>query len=199
MRGRGLDSPVLFGFFSDSHGDLEATGLCLAALECADRLYFLGDVAGGRDVEACLEVMNERGVQMVSGNHDLWDFELIGLPKSCREQIAGLPLQFQDGDFLAVHSYYTRHNDVVRFEYLYTEQDAEKAFEFFPQSLVFVGHTHQARVFQLDGPTVEGSELQQPLRLSEHHRYLVNVGCAQDGVVIYDSQDRVVRFLFHPV
>lgn len=93
---------MVYGFLSDVHGDLEALEWALGSLAEADQIYFLGDVCGGREVSACLEVLRCQGVLCVSGNHDLWEFELTELSSEQREFLAGLPLSRQVEDWLAV-------------------------------------------------------------------------------------------------
>ncbi|MGE0492808.1 MAG: metallophosphoesterase [Vulcanimicrobiota bacterium] len=97
---------MIYGFLTDVHGDLEALRRALASLDGVDRIVFLGDVAGGPRVPECIELL--RPHLAVCGNHDRWDFELMGLPELARQYLARLPVTLEEADFLAVHSDFER-------------------------------------------------------------------------------------------
>jgi len=67
---------MIYGFVTDVHGDLDGLRAALDTLAEADRLVFLGDVTGGREVEECLALLRSYSdLVAVPGNHDWWDFE----------------------------------------------------------------------------------------------------------------------------
>lgn len=184
---------VRYGFFSDVHGDLGALQRALGRLRDVDRCFFLGDVAGGREVDACCELLMQRGIAGVVGNHDLWEFELAGLQPGSLELLRGLPRELAFDDFLAVHSDY----EGERFHYVHAESDAVRAFGRFPQRLVFFGHTHLSQVHELRADGGLGFYKAKPgLRhaLRQGSRYLVNVGAANDGVVVYDAAEQALEY-----
>ncbi len=62
-----------FGLFSDIHSNLEALEVVLNFFDKngVKKLYCCGDVVGyGPDPERCIEIMRERGITTVAGNHD---------------------------------------------------------------------------------------------------------------------------------
>lgn len=192
---------MIFGFFTDSHGDLEATKTCLAALREADSCLFLGDVAGGREVHECIRLMRQQAnLAVVVGNHDLYDFELIGLQAEDKGYLASLPIEVERGDFLAVHSTYTLDSaGKPRFSYVLNEEQAGPMFLRFKQRLVFFGHSHLNQIYELQPDQhIKIHKLDRaPLALVRDNRYLICVAPAAEGVVFYDSIQQWVRFLSH--
>ena len=185
-----------YGFFTDVHGDLEALEWALETLAEADQLYFLGDVCGGREDGACLEMLRSRGVLCVPGNHDLWEFELTGLAPEQREFLAGLPLSREVDDWLAVHSDYEQDAYGIRFPYIHSELDARRAFALFPQRLIFFGHTHLSQVHRLqpDG-TIVFTRIREAYELQPECRYLINVGACPQVCLLYEAEAQ--RLTFH--
>jgi len=62
---------VLYGIIADIHANLEAFRAVLDELRSVDRIICLGDVVGyGPEPGACIELMKERGIPAVAGNHD---------------------------------------------------------------------------------------------------------------------------------
>lgn len=188
---------MIYGFLSDVHGDLEALQWALSALSGADQIYFLGDVCGGREVRACLEMLRTRGVLCIPGNHDLWEFEWAGLTQGERDFLTGLPLTRETEDWLAVHSDFEQDSYGVRFPYIHSESEARKAFAHFPQRLIFFGHTHLSQVHCLrPDETVEFTRVREPHVVRPECRYLVNVGAAPEACLLYDSQAGRLDFRF---
>ena len=63
-----------YGIISDVHGNLEALAAVLAALDRhgVDRIIALGDLVGyNGESNECVEVIRERGIESIAGNHDL--------------------------------------------------------------------------------------------------------------------------------
>lgn len=185
------------GFVSDVHGHLESLSWALDSLAEADQIYCLGDVCGGREVRACLNLLRERGVLCIPGNHDLWEFEWTELRPEERHYLAGLPLTRQVDDWLAVHSDFEQDQHGVHFAYIHSELDARKAFAHFPQRLVFFGHTHLSQVHCLrpDG-TVEFTKVRRPYELELGCRYLINVGATPEACLLYDSEKALLDYRF---
>ncbi len=188
---------MTYGFLSDVHGDLEGLRWALEALAGADQIYFLGDVCGGREVNACLELLRSQGVLCIPGNHDLWEFEWTGLPPEDRTFLAGLPLTREVEDWLAVHSDFEQDEHGVRFPYIHSETDARKAFARFSQRLVFFGHTHLSQVHCLrpDG-VIEFTRVRGPYELKPDRRYLVNVGATPEACLLYDTEKALLDYRF---
>src|SRR5262245_61798512 len=63
-----------YGVITDIHGNFEALSAALAALDRAgvDRIVCCGDVVGyNADGDRCIQTLAERGIDTISGNHDL--------------------------------------------------------------------------------------------------------------------------------
>lgn len=140
---------MIYGFLTDVHGDLEALRRALASLGGVDRIVFLGDVAGGPRVPECIELL--RPHLAVCGNHDRWDFELIGLPEVARQYLVGLPVMLEEADFVAVHSDFERSGDDVFYSYIHSQLECQRLLDKLPHRLIFIGHTHLAQVHELNG------------------------------------------------
>jgi len=186
-----------YGFFTDVHGDLEALHWVLESLSDADQWYFLGDVCGGREVGACLDLLRTHQVHCVPGNHDLWDFELTGLSLEQREYLAALPLTRPVEDWLAVHSDFAQDQYGISFPYIYSQSDAQRAFGQFPQRFIFFGHTHASQLHQLqpDGQ-IHFYRPREPCMLQPDCRYLINVGAAPQVCLLYDSELQCIEYRF---
>lgn len=203
----GYDKRVLFGFISDVHGDIGGLIGALDKLAGVDQVICLGDVCGGGDSEACCQLLRARSIAGVPGNHDLWDFELVGLSGPSREYLSQLSLELRMADFLAVHSQYRVDGAEHHFSYIHSELDAQKMWERFDDRLIFFGHTHLAQFHWLERSGETGFGKARPgasdagslvyeLALKPSHRYLINVGPVGECCVVYDSQRSTVQYRF---
>lgn len=190
-----LALPLKYGFFSDVHGDLDGLERALEALGSADRLVFLGDVLGGCRDRECLERLQTiPRLIWVPGNHDLWDFELMGLSPTAQNALRCLPLEQPVDDWLAVHSTYERDEQGVYFSYIHSEVDARRAWAQFPQRLVFFGHTHLSQIHRLGPDGVSEFLRGSSFQLDPDSRYLINVGMAAQGVLVFDSEAGQINY-----
>jgi putative phosphoesterase len=73
------------GLISDIHGDIRALERCLEHIDtlAVDRILCLGDLIGyGHHNDRVVELIRERGIPSIRGNHDRWALEerrLLGL------------------------------------------------------------------------------------------------------------------------
>ena len=190
---------MTYGFLSDVHGDLPALQWALGCLQGADQIYFLGDVCGGPQVAECLQLLRQRQVFCVPGNHDLWDFERHGLDAELDRFLTELPLMREVDDWLAVHSDFSRDDLGVCFPYIHSESDARRAFAQFPQRLIFFGHTHLSQIHWV---TPEGNlgfqRARQPVTLDPDYRYLINVGAASQACCLLRDGGQLEYFFRDP-
>jgi predicted phosphodiesterase len=203
----GYDGAMRFGFISDVHGDIEGLTAALDKLAGVDQVICLGDVSGGRHSEACFQLLRKLSIPGVPGNHDLWDFELVGLSESSREYLSQRPVELRMADFLAVHSQYRVDGAEHHFSYIHSELDAQKMWERFDDRLIFFGHTHLAQFHWLEPSGKAGFSKARPVTsdagclvyefaLEPAHRYLINVGPVGECCVVYDSQRSTVQYRF---
>lgn len=62
-----------YAFIADVHANIEALTAVLGAIDRlgADRILCLGDVVGRfTDPDACVDILRERGIRSIAGNHD---------------------------------------------------------------------------------------------------------------------------------
>jgi diadenosine tetraphosphatase ApaH/serine/threonine PP2A family protein phosphatase len=162
---------VRYAILSDVHGNLESLRAVLAdAREQVDAVLCLGDIVGyGADPQACIELIAERSMAVVGGNHE--------------HAVAGLMSLQWFNPYARAAAEWTRqrlvHASPARpeeWEYLVTAEDGYTAFPAFVTRLCFVGHSH------LPGMWVQGSwgRAHDPtvaeITVEPGCRYIVNVG-----------------------
>jgi diadenosine tetraphosphatase ApaH/serine/threonine PP2A family protein phosphatase len=158
-----------YAVFSDIHANLEALEAVLAKIDelaqekPIDQIWFLGDLVGyGPDPNACIARLRERTDVIIAGNHDwaavnkidLDDFSAAArisaewtarqLTQEHREFLANLPERLDIGDVTLVHG----SPFGPLWEYLISEELAERSFQYFSSRFCFVGHTHIPVIFQ---------------------------------------------------
>ena len=167
---------AVYGVLADVHGNLEALGSTLAALDAlgVGRLLCLGDLVGyNADSDAVVRVLSERGAECIAGNHDRIAIGRLDtgrcndatayalmrtrrtLEPGTRAFLAALPEhRLVEGRFALVHGgvddleQYVRTADAVR------ENAARLARRFPGVAVCFFGHTHEQGVFAVEGRAV---------------------------------------------
>ena len=216
-----------YGLLGDIHGNLEALEAALSRLDAAgvDRIACVGDLVGyNADPDACVEVLRARGVAAIAGNHDLIGTGRLGFDrcsnkamhalKRTRDYIGGetarylrsLPahLELEDGVLLThggvrdVQQYMTQPKHILE-NVAYLRQD-------FPgMKICFFGHTHEQKVFEVDGEAVNVTSVEGPalVRLAEGREYFVNPGSVDASrkrahklaeYAVFDSGSLTVEF-----
>ncbi len=186
-------SPRKVGVFSDIHGNYPALRRVLEVLdrEQVDALVCCGDVVGyGANPNECVQILRERGIPTIAGNHDyaaLGRIDItyfneiakrsIGWTKTALQPenedfLRDLPMTIEAGDMLFVHS---SPKSPENWNYVLTLGDARQSFKHFGQRVCFIGHSHTPFVVEnhegnLVCPTTPAVDLQ------EGRQYLVNVG-----------------------
>jgi diadenosine tetraphosphatase ApaH/serine/threonine PP2A family protein phosphatase len=214
---------VRYAVVSDVHGNLESLQCALAQIGDDEALVSLGDVVGyGPNPNECVAMLAARSRHAVMGNHDLAAIENFGvenfnqaargaigwtqrvLDAPSREWLNSLPYELRLPEFLLVHG-----APVNYFEYLLDKSAAARAFENTDARIVFVGHTHIAEYWTLDGEGKIGHKHMQmggELRLEEKTRYIVDVGSVgqprdlnpQACFVRYDADEGRVQWVRYP-
>lgn len=221
-----------YGILSDVHGNLEALHGALQLLldeHAVDSLVCLGDLVGyGAEPDTCVAVLEDLEVVSVTGNHDLVATGVLGfdrcalrpafalrrtrevLSAATVEALRELPprLVLEDevvlvhGGIRDVCQYVTRPAHVL-------ENDASLRAEVPEATLCFFGHTHERRLWEIDGEAVtDRTDIHAPddvevtLKASGR-RYFINPGSVDAArkrgdrraeVAIFDSQRRTVSF-----
>jgi diadenosine tetraphosphatase ApaH/serine/threonine PP2A family protein phosphatase len=156
----------------------------------------LGDLVGyGADPGACIDIVGERAVALVGGNHEhgaagLMSLEWFNpvartaalwtrgqLPPAALAWLGGLPLTAVVGDATLAHASPSHPEE---WDYLLSAEDGFGVFGAFETRLCFVGHSHRPGVWSLgsSGPEHAGRFTAWPAEvpLEDGRRYLVNVG-----------------------
>jgi predicted phosphodiesterase len=211
---------------SDIHGNLEALSNVLADIESAGiaDIVCLGDCIGyGPDPEKVIAEIRQRQIPIIMGNHELavcnphqlaWFNPLAQaslrktmtmLSSASIDFIEQLPKSIKIAQCLCVHGY---PPDSVR-TYLFQKPPEAliKTFKSMPESICFVGHTHDLEIVAFDGRRIERHGLKQErINLDAELRYIINVGSVgqpRDGnnnakYVIYDEETSVLEIRFIP-
>lgn len=190
-----------FAIISDLHANLEATETVLKKIDeiGVDQIVNLGDVVGyNANPNECVDLMRERGIPTICGNHDAvacgleepWGFNPVALSAAMwtretlrddnLEWLRGLPDTQKFDSFLAVHGSPTNRNS-----YLFAWEDILPHISFVEEQKCewcFFGHTHSPGIFSEDGVyTVDDDS---KFNLGTDKMYFVNpgsVGQPRDG------------------
>jgi len=159
----------------------------------ADRIVCLGDVTGyGYDaVESCVLAKENCDVWLL-GNHDAacagvgadalvrgnphYDFDIAERKELGRDRLAEireLPYTFTNKHFACVHGDFIVPQD---FGYVLTADDAWRNFCACDRNLMFIGHTHEAKVWKLNAKAELETAGVGKIDLDPDCRYIVNVG-----------------------
>lgn len=183
------------GIISDIHGNYHALEAVLAELdhEELDAIICCGDVVGyGGMPNECVETVRERKIPCIVGNHDhaalmltdisnfndiaraavLWTKKV--LKEENAEFLRQLPLTIRDSTN-GVYYVHSSPKEPGEWHYVLTMGEARTNFNYFNETVCFIGHSHQPFIIEN-----HGGELTCPNRpeieLREGCRYLVNVG-----------------------
>lgn len=204
-----------YAIISDIHANLQATETVLKDIDKrgVDHIVCLGDVVGyGADPNRCVELMVEREIPTICGNHDAvasgleepWGFNPVAkqsvmwtrkaLSESNLEWLRSLHDTDRIDSFLAVHGSPTDRNT-----YLLTWEDVLAQMDYvdkLPVNVCFFGHTHTPGIFARDGVySVNGTGT---FDLAADKLFFINpgsVGQPRDGdpraaYGVYDSEKR---------
>lgn len=182
-----------YAILSDIHSNLDALRAVLVdAASRVDALICLGDVVGyGPEPEPCLELMAERAVALVAGNHEhgvagLLDLDWFNpyaraavawtqerLDDAHRRYLSGLPLTAGLEGATLVHA---SPREPEEWEYLVSAEDGFDAFGGFTTRLCFVGHSHRPAVWSLGSGGPDFLPGGFDVEIDAGRRYIVNVG-----------------------
>lgn len=162
---------MIYAIMSDVHANIDALEKVLERIDSlgVKTIVCLGDVVGyNATPNECVNVLAERDIQTILGNHDAvacgleepWGFNPVALTAAIwtREQLSdeagewlySLPDSLNYGQFCCVHGAPKNHNvylfaweDTLPHKYFLEEQNC---------NICFMGHTHMPVVFAEEGP-----------------------------------------------
>jgi predicted phosphodiesterase len=188
---------ALYGLLGDIHGNREALTAVLAALEQrhVERIVCLGDVVGyNADPDECVEIVRRRCTVTIAGNHDLIGLGRLGfrrcstnaeyalrrtrrsLQPASNAWLAGLPpSHVLESGVVLVHGGVRDVQQYMKTPAQILENAAFLRADFPGARICFFAHSHEQKVYELRGDTVE--ELPGVRHTLEKERtYFVNPG-----------------------
>src|SRR5256714_8238783 len=167
---------AVYGVLGDIHGNVEALEAVLAALDArgVHRLLSVGDIVGyNADPDACIALLRARGTQVIAGNHDLIGIGRLGFErcsnkaryslKRTRRRLAAesvawlhaLPASRLVEDAIALVHGGVRDVQLYMTTPQHIRRNAALLREDFPSAQVcFFGHSHNQRLYGVDGDEV---------------------------------------------
>lgn len=189
---------ALYGVLGDIHGNREALEAALAKLDAcgAERILCVGDLVGyNADGDACVAILRSRGALCIAGNHDLIGTGRLGFERCSNKAMHSLKrtrralhadtvraLRSLPAHAVVEEDVLLTHGGVRDVQQYMTQprhilENAAYLREDFPRARVcFFGHTHEQRVFEVDGESVAEVRPEEPVRLHADRRYFVNPG-----------------------
>jgi predicted phosphodiesterase len=197
---------ALYGVLGDIHGNREALEATLAWLDArgVHRIVCVGDIVGyNADAEECVRILRRRGIVSIAGNHDLIGVGRLGFERCSNKAMHSLKrtrrsLSPQTAAYLRALPSHHRldervlltHGGVRDVQQYMTQpkhirQNVAYLREDFPGARIcFFGHTHEQRVFEVDGAlvhepfaaTLAATCAPRAVRLHPGREYFVNPG-----------------------
>lgn len=216
--GDGISMPSPIAFISDIHANLPALKAVLAdiAEQGISEIICLGDVVGyGGQPAECVELLRERGIATLKGNHDavvadgpmedrgrgymriMWDWTEQALSFDQRCWLAELPLTLERPGFQAVHATLRHPGD---WSYVLTASHANLHFTYQTAPLCFIGHTHRPALWVAGEDAAH--DITSPVSLDSRVRQICNVGSVgqpRDGdpracYLMYEASQQTVMW-----
>jgi len=184
------------GVLADIHGNREALLAALAALQArgVERLACLGDIVGyNADPDECATIVRERRALAIAGNHDLISIRRLGFDRCSNNAAYALrrtrrSIAAETAAYLEALPLYREiepgvvlvHGGVRDVQQYMTSkaliaQNAAWLREDFPGARVcFFGHSHEQKVYEVDGEAAEISG--ERIVLNPDKTYFINPG-----------------------
>ena len=216
---------AIYGVLGDIHGNREALEAALARLDALgiERIVCVGDLVGyNADPDACVALLRARGATSIAGNHDLIGTGLLGFErcsnkamhslKRTRRALAGETAEYlralpaharlephvllTHGGVRDVQQYMTRPAHLV-------ENAAYLAADHPGARICFYGHTHEQKVWEVEGEAVRDLPVEAPVALRPDRVYFINPGSVDASrkrahklaeLAVFDSSRGTVSF-----
>jgi len=189
---------ALYGLVADIHGNREALGAALAALERRGvrELLCLGDIVGyNADPDECVAMLRSRGALSIAGNHDLialrrLDFARCSnkamhalkrtrrrLAPASAAYLAGLPDERVIEERVVLVHGGVRDVEQYMVTSMHIRQNAEYLAADHPAArLCFFGHSHEQKVYEVHEGSVQELAPAARVPLARDRVYFVNPG-----------------------
>lgn len=211
---------------SDIHANKEAfQAVLLDMLEKgADDSICLGDAIGyGPDPEAVVQLLLEKGIPSVVGNHDLAAVEQHYLhwfnptARASLEQSLAMLSETSIKFLQSLKRSLVRHgcrfvhgfppNSPILYQFAIKAKQITEVFRKSTEPVCFTGHTHELEIITWDGSTWSRTALERGVtQLADDKKYIVNIGSVgqpRDGnnnakYVIWDPEGKRLELRFVP-
>jgi predicted phosphodiesterase len=189
---------AVYGVLGDIHGNREALVAVLDALDSrgVSRILCVGDIVGyNADPDECAEMLRERDAVCISGNHDLIGTNRLGFDrcsnkamhslKQTRKALHGstssyleaLPPRLPIDDRVVLIHGGVRDVEEYMTQPAHILKNAELLRADFPgRNVCFFGHTHEPKVYELDGTTMNEVPAIGSVSLRGDREYFINAG-----------------------
>jgi predicted phosphodiesterase len=220
---------AIYGVLGDIHGNREGLAAALERLDAigVERLLCVGDLVGyNADPEDCVRMLRERDALSIAGNHDLIGTGLLGFERCSNKAMHSLKrtrrtlgaetaayLRSLPSHRVLEDKFVLTHGGVRDVQQYMTRprhflENAEYLAHDFPGiRICFFGHTHEQRVFEIDGARVSELDAAAGVALRPDRVYFVNPGSVDASrkrahklaeLAIFDSAALTVRFESSP-
>ena len=216
---------AIYGVLGDIHGNREALAAALQQLDevGVDRLVCVGDIIGyNADPAECVAMLRERRAHCIAGNHDLIGTGMLGFERCSNKAMHSLKrtrrvLDEQTATYLRSlpshrvleDRFLLTHGGVRDVEQYMTRprhfmQNVEYLRRDFPEiRICFFGHTHEQRIFEIEGATVCEIGAAPAATLRPGREYFINPGSVDASrkrdhklaeFAVFDSAALTVQF-----
>jgi predicted phosphodiesterase len=220
---------ALYGVIADIHGNREALSASLEMLENrgVQSIVCLGDVVGyNADPDECVAMVRSRCAASIAGNHDLiglgrLDFRRCSnkaeyslrrtrrvlSPASAAYLAALPPNKILDDGVVLVHGGVRDVQQYMVTPALIRENGAFLREDFPAARLCFFGHSHEQKVYKVDGESVEEIPADGKVLLRKENTYFVNPGAVDASrkrshkfaeCALFESHSWTIEFLRVP-
>jgi predicted phosphodiesterase len=187
-----------YGVIADIHGNREALAAALAALDerGAEQIICLGDIVGyNADPDECVALVQKRCSVSIAGNHELiglgrLDFKRCSikaeyalrrtrrmLGRESARYLRGLPdHHVLEPGVVLIHGGVRDVQQYMATPAHIAENAKYLAADFPGARVCFFGHSHEQRVYELNGDSVQEVAIDGPVHLRKENTYFVNPG-----------------------
>ena len=189
---------AIYGVLGDIHGNREALEAAFARLDerNVDRIVCVGDIVGyNANPDDCANLLRERGALCIAGNHDLIGTGELGFERCSNKALHSLKrtrktlspetaawLRALPSHLVLEERFLLTHGGVRDVQQYMTRprhflENVEYLRQDFPGiRMCFYGHTHEQRVFEIDGERASELGADPHTALSAEREYFINPG-----------------------
>ncbi len=206
---------------SDIHSNLEALQAVIKDIKKRriKNIFCLGDLVGyGANPNECIELCLKESDVTIAGNHD-WaavqktdtsnfnpvatsaiEWTMKNLSPENADKLKSLSLTYKTDNLHLVHSSADRPE---KWHYLLSFEELQNEFKFFPEQLLFIGHSHIPSAIYQDDNGYTDFITDSHFPVISRRRYIVNVGSVGQPrdldpracYVIYDGNKNSIEFI----